>query len=141
MNDEALQNRATKIIQPLVPPDAEKRVNRSYKQWNQIIRDHIRTETGLKLSDGVGRYITPFAPRDRGAHRSLVGVEGTGQKGQRSPRMLELPIPLIDRLSGIERRRSARLWIWSADLLIDSTLQTKQGEIFLRKLSIGMLDA
>jgi hypothetical protein len=31
MNDNALQNRATEIIQPLVPPDAEERVNRSFK--------------------------------------------------------------------------------------------------------------
>lgn len=59
MNDNALQNRATEIIKPLVPPDAEERVNRSFKQWNQIVRDHIRTETGLKLSDGDSRYAIP----------------------------------------------------------------------------------
>jgi hypothetical protein len=59
MNDNALQNRATEIIQPLVPPDAEERVNRSYKRWNQIIQDHIRTETGLKLSDGDSRFAIP----------------------------------------------------------------------------------
>ncbi len=59
MNDNALQNRATEIIRPLVPPDAEERVNRSFKQWNQIVRDHIRTETGLKLSDGDSRYAIP----------------------------------------------------------------------------------
>ncbi|HZU38192.1 MAG TPA: hypothetical protein VFA18_19875 [Gemmataceae bacterium] len=59
MNDQALQNRATEIIKPLVPPDAEERVNRSLKQWNQIVRDHIRTETGLKLSDGDSRFAIP----------------------------------------------------------------------------------
>jgi hypothetical protein len=59
MNDTPLQNRATEIIRPLVPPDAEERVNRSFKQWNQIVRDHIRTETGLKLSDGDSRYAIP----------------------------------------------------------------------------------
>lgn len=59
MNDNALQNRATEIIKPLVPPDAEERVNRSFKQWNQIVRDHIRTETGLKLSDGDSRFAIP----------------------------------------------------------------------------------
>lgn len=59
MNDNALQNRATEIIKPLVPPDAEERVNRSFKQWNQIVRDYIRTETGLKLSDGDSRYAIP----------------------------------------------------------------------------------
>ena len=56
MNDNALQNRATEIIRPLLPPDAEERVNRSFNQWNQIIREHIRTETGLKLSDGDSRF-------------------------------------------------------------------------------------
>lgn len=59
MSDNALQNRATEIIKPLVPPDAEERVNRSFKQWNQIVRDHIRTETGLKLSDGDNRFAIP----------------------------------------------------------------------------------
>jgi hypothetical protein len=59
MNDNDLQNRATEIIKPLVPPDAEERVNRSFKQWNQIVRDHIRTETGLKLSDGDNRFAIP----------------------------------------------------------------------------------
>lgn|ERR1043166_1517698 len=59
MNDNALQNRATEIIQPLVPPDAEERVNRAFRQWNQIIREHIRNETGLKLSDGDSRFSIP----------------------------------------------------------------------------------
>lgn len=58
MND-LLQNRATEIIQPLVPPDAEERVNRSIKQWNQTVRDHIRAETGLKLTDGEFRQPIP----------------------------------------------------------------------------------
>lgn len=31
-------------------------MNRSFKQWNQIIREHIRNETGLKLSDGDSRF-------------------------------------------------------------------------------------
>jgi len=59
MNEAALQNRATSVIEALVPPDAEERVIRSYKQWNQIVRDHIRTETGLKLSDGDNRFSIP----------------------------------------------------------------------------------
>lgn len=59
MNDNALQNRAAEVIKPLVPPDAEERVNRSFKQWNQIVRDHIRTEPGLKLSDGDSRFAIP----------------------------------------------------------------------------------
>src|SRR6516165_3394642 len=59
MSDTKLQERATASIKPLIPPDAEERVNRSFKQWNQIIRDHIRTETGLKLSDGDSRFAIP----------------------------------------------------------------------------------
>jgi hypothetical protein len=59
VSDEALQKRAAEVIRPLVPPDAEGRVARSFKQWNQIVRDHIRTETGLKLSDGDSRYAIP----------------------------------------------------------------------------------
>jgi hypothetical protein len=59
MIDKALQSRAIEIIRPLVPPDAEDRVRRSQKQWNQIVRDHIRTETGLKLADGDSRHAIP----------------------------------------------------------------------------------
>ena len=59
MEDNGLQNRATEIIRPLVPLDAEDRVSRSVKRWNQIVRDHIRTETGLKLSDGDSRFAIP----------------------------------------------------------------------------------
>jgi len=59
MNENFLHDPATEIIKPLVPPDAEERVNRSFKQWNQIVRDHIRTETGLKLSDGDSRNAIP----------------------------------------------------------------------------------
>jgi hypothetical protein len=59
MHDNALQNRATALNKPLLPLDAEERVNRSFKQWNQIVRDHIRTETGLKLSEGDNRFVIP----------------------------------------------------------------------------------
>src|SRR5262249_48106611 len=59
MGDKALQNQAEKIIRPLIPSDAEQRVSRAWKQWNQIIRDHIRSETGLKLSEGDTRYSIP----------------------------------------------------------------------------------
>jgi hypothetical protein len=60
MNDKALQSRTIDIILPLVPADAKERVIRSFKQWNQIIRDHIRTETGLKLSDRDSRFVIPL---------------------------------------------------------------------------------
>jgi len=57
--DKALQNRATSIIEPLIPPDAKDRVTRAFNQWNQIVREHIRSETALKLVDGDGRYSIP----------------------------------------------------------------------------------
>ena len=59
MKETTPQDRATEIVTPLVPPDAEERVTRSYKQWNQIVRDHIRSETGLRLSDGDSRFSIP----------------------------------------------------------------------------------
>ena len=30
-------------------------MNRAVKQWNQIVREHIRNESGLRLSDGDRR--------------------------------------------------------------------------------------
>lgn len=59
VDDEALQNRATNVIKPLIPADAEERVVRSFKQWNQVVREHIRSETGLKLSEGDSRNSIP----------------------------------------------------------------------------------
>src|SRR5438128_14307 len=59
MDDGVLQQRAAEVIKPLIPPDAKERVERSFKQWNQIVREHIRSETGLKLGDGDGRYAIP----------------------------------------------------------------------------------
>jgi hypothetical protein len=59
MEKSHFQQRAEQVIKPLIPADAEERVTRSFKQWNQIIREHIRTETGLKLSDGDNRYSIP----------------------------------------------------------------------------------
>jgi len=51
-----LQHRVTTIVQPLIPPDAEERVTHAFKQWNQILREHIRNETALKLTDGDTRH-------------------------------------------------------------------------------------
>ncbi len=59
MKETTPQDRATEIVKPLVPPDAEERVTRSFRQWNQVVRDHIRTETGLRLTDGDGRFSIP----------------------------------------------------------------------------------
>jgi hypothetical protein len=49
--DEALQSRAIGTIRPLIPPDAKERVERAVKQFNVIVREHVRSETGLRLSD------------------------------------------------------------------------------------------
>ncbi len=59
MFKDTLQERAIEVIKPLIPPDAEERVCRSFRQWNQIVRDHIRNETALKLADGDGRLSIP----------------------------------------------------------------------------------
>lgn len=51
---EELQQRAIRLIAPLIPPDAQDRVERAVKQFNHIVREHIRTETGLRLADSQG---------------------------------------------------------------------------------------
>jgi len=58
-NGEALQQRAIALIKPLIPPDAEERVFRAYKQFNPGVRKHIRAETGFGLSDEEGRGSVP----------------------------------------------------------------------------------
>jgi len=49
-----LQQRAIRLIEPLIPPDARDRVERTIKQFNHVVREHIRTETGLRLADAQG---------------------------------------------------------------------------------------
>src|SRR6266480_4727119 len=56
---DRLQQQAVALIKPLIPADAEDRVSRAYKQFNQIVRKHIRAETGLGLSDEDGRGSVP----------------------------------------------------------------------------------
>ena len=53
--DKALQQRAVALIRPLIPANAEDRVARAFKQFNQIVRKHIRAETGLGLLDEDGK--------------------------------------------------------------------------------------
>lgn len=55
----SLQQRATALIKPLIPPDAAERVVRAVKQFNAIVREHIRSETGLRLTDEKGRGSVP----------------------------------------------------------------------------------
>jgi hypothetical protein len=64
---DELQDRAVSTIRPLIPPDAQDRVVRTVKQFNAIVREHIRTETGLRLSDeaaksGVGVHVVDGFP-------------------------------------------------------------------------------
>ncbi len=57
--DQALSKAAEEIIRPLIPKDSKDRVMRSFKQWNLAVREHIRSETGLKLSEGDSRFSIP----------------------------------------------------------------------------------
>jgi hypothetical protein len=40
-------------------PELQNNVNRAFKQWNLIIRDYLRTETGLRLSVGDEQQAVP----------------------------------------------------------------------------------
>ena len=51
---------ASKIVKPLIPPDAQDRIERAVKQANASLREQIRVETGLRLSDGAERFAIPF---------------------------------------------------------------------------------
>lgn len=46
-----LERRLAKLLQSY-SPDAREKVERAFKQWNLILRDYLRTETGLRLSVG-----------------------------------------------------------------------------------------
>jgi hypothetical protein len=56
---DALQQKAISVVKPLIPRDAEDRVRRTVKQFNGTIREHIRAETGLRLSDSQARSSIP----------------------------------------------------------------------------------
>jgi hypothetical protein len=55
LDEDTLQNKAMRLIKPLVPPDSQERVTRASKQWNSSLRGHIRGATGLKLTDREGK--------------------------------------------------------------------------------------
>jgi hypothetical protein len=55
-----LQARAIRLIEPLIPPDAQDRVERTIKQFNNVVREHIRTETGLRLADSQSTGTIPI---------------------------------------------------------------------------------
>jgi predicted Zn-dependent protease with MMP-like domain len=72
---DALQEKAIKVIKPLIPPDAEDRVARTVKQLNATVRDHIRAETGLRLSDNQTRSAIPVKVTE-GFPAKLAGLIG-----------------------------------------------------------------
>lgn len=56
---ENLQQRAIRLIEPLIPQDAVRKVRDVVQQFNALVREHIRTETGLRLADDTGRSNVP----------------------------------------------------------------------------------
>jgi hypothetical protein len=70
---DARQQKAVKVIKALIPPDAEDRVSRTVRQLNKPIRDHIRAETGLRLTDGQARSSIPVKVTE-GFPASLAGL-------------------------------------------------------------------
>lgn len=50
---------ASQIVKPLIPKDAFERIKRAVKEANASLREQIRTETGLRLSDGSERFNIP----------------------------------------------------------------------------------
>lgn len=57
---DTLQQRAIAIIDRLISKDAQQSVKHAVRQYNQIVREHIRAETGLRLSDEKGRGNVPI---------------------------------------------------------------------------------
>lgn len=72
---DALQQKAISVVKPLIPPDAEDRVRRTVKQLNGTIREHIRAETGLRLSDSQARSSIPVKVTE-GFPAKLAGLIG-----------------------------------------------------------------
>lgn len=76
---DMFQERAINVIEPLVPADAEERVKNTLRQMNQIVRESIRAETGLKLADnqaGAGIPIRAVADNLAGTSIPIRVVEG-----------------------------------------------------------------
>lgn len=48
---DSQQEQTVRLIRPLIPVDAQERVDRAVKQWNATLRKHIRDLTGLRLND------------------------------------------------------------------------------------------
>lgn len=50
---------ATDFIRRLIPADSEGRVSQAVKRFSPVLREIIRSETGLRLSDGASRVSLP----------------------------------------------------------------------------------
>jgi len=48
---DILQERAIAQIQPLIPPDSEKRVRQAVTRFNKAVREQLRLETGLRIKE------------------------------------------------------------------------------------------
>lgn len=57
---DMFQARAISVIEPLVPADAEERVKNTLRQLNNVVRECIRAEMGLKLADNLVRASIPI---------------------------------------------------------------------------------
>lgn len=98
-----LQKQADEVIRPLIPPDAQERVSRAFKQWNQSIREHIRIETGLKddfaksenrVFEGPAQFYTEVitlqlsAGREQACGRPALGRRGHAAYNSCRPRVI-----------------------------------------------------
>ncbi len=72
-SNELLQSRAIDVVRPLIPHDAQDRVIRAYRQFNQSVREIIRTETALRLVDDSGVIALPVRIVD-GFSAGLAGI-------------------------------------------------------------------
>lgn len=58
-----LERRLAKLLQSY-SPDAREKVQRAFRQWNLILRDYLRVETGLRLSVGDESQTVPVKVED-----------------------------------------------------------------------------
>ncbi len=102
-----LQQRAISIIRALIPPEAKERVERTCKQFNDQIRQQIRAETGLRLTDLGGSTSVPV--------RIVEGFSPAVAKviDQHDDLMLWRLVTLQPRLNGVVEGLSALLPYWS----------------------------
>ena len=107
---DQLQQRAIKLIEPLISSDAQERVTPTVKHFHQTVRDHIRTETGLRLADVQGTGIIAVRVVDG------FSVQLAGLIDRRQDRVLWRLIigqPKLPKLRGVVEGLSFWLEDWS----------------------------